>query len=60
MTRKDYRAVADMLRTLNKDTNYSGTVALAGVVDRIARVFESDNARFNRARFFAAVYPKEG
>ena len=52
MTRKDYQAVADILRevTLTPD-------ARAALITKFSRMFERDNPRFDWARFAAACVP---
>lgn len=55
MTRKDYIAIADAIRTSAEDAE---TVEMfkSIITARIARVFMADNSRFDDARFRKAVY----
>lgn len=60
MTKKDYEAVAEILRdSLRPDGAYGQTVrmdVLSPVVSQLADMFARDNGRFDRGRFESAVY----
>lgn len=57
MSRKDYQAVAKVLREEREDWGSEGSVqlALSYVASRLAGVFADDNARFDRDKFLAAA-----
>jgi hypothetical protein len=56
MTRKDYVLIADTLANLMSDFNNGGedSVSLSLVAEELATALETDNPRFNRARFLDA------
>jgi hypothetical protein len=56
MTRKDYVLIADTLANLMKDFNNCGddSVSLSLVAEELADALQTDNARFDRARFLTA------
>jgi len=60
MTKKDYKAIAEMLRTtLNAYPERSDETIgqfFTRIVNDLMAVFEADNSRFDRAKFFDAVY----
>jgi len=51
MTRKDYVIIADVIKNLDECIDSDGLEALA---DNMADALESDNPRFDRARFLVA------
>jgi hypothetical protein len=51
MTRKDYVLIADVIKNLDECIDSDGLEALA---DNMADALESDNPRFDRARFLDA------
>jgi len=55
MTRKDYKEIASVIRR-HRSEDTSGTMSgtLSMVADSLALVFQADNPRFDRARFFVA------
>ena len=56
MTRKDYVLIADTLANLMSDFNNGGedSISLSLVAEELATALETDNPRFNRARFLDA------
>ena len=54
MTRKSYEMMAKVIRRHRLDDNGTGSGMLASVTDSLVCIFEADNSRFNRARFFTA------
>lgn len=55
MTRKSYELIASVIRRhRSEDTSGTGSGTLSSVADTLALVFQADNPRFDRARFFAA------
>jgi len=55
MTRKSYEIVASVIRRHRvEDTSGTGSGMLSMVADSLALVFQADNPRFDRARFFVA------
>ena len=56
MTRKDYVLIADTLANLMSDFNNGGedSVSLSLVAEELATALETDNPRFDRARFLTA------
>lgn len=60
MTRKDYIKFAEMFRELDKYmAGEQAKAFLEVVVEKACKVFVEDNPRFNKDRFFQAVYNKE-
>ena len=53
MTKKDYKAIAMLLRSYNTD---SFAVPVATLVDNFCEIFSADNPRFDCAKFKAAIY----
>ena len=51
MTRKDYVVIAEVIKNLDECIDSYGLEVLA---DNMADALESDNPRFDRARFLAA------
>ena len=54
MTKKSYEMIAREIRRHRLDDNGTGSGMLASVTDSLAVIFETDNPRFDRARFFTA------
>lgn len=57
MTRKNYEAVAQVLRQVRQDWKGEGDVqvALSYVASGLAGVFAADNQRFDRTKFIQAA-----
>ena len=58
MTKKEYIKFAKLLKWFAED-NDSGQVSLDTVVSLTADIFQEDNPRFDRTRFFNAVYKED-
>lgn len=54
MTRKDYEKLAKVIRWARKEDNGLNSAIIASIADSLACICESDNPRFDRARFFGA------
>jgi len=55
MTRKSYEVIASVIRRhRSEDTSGVSSGTLSMVADSLALVFQADNPRFDRARFFTA------
>jgi hypothetical protein len=67
MTRKDYRAISDVMSTLRKAAAYGSFNewthqdydAIDKAVDELCDVFAADNPRFDRKRFLKACMSVE-
>lgn len=59
MTKKDYRAFAELLHIYKEEYSRKGYCEESFLVDQLAndmcRIFARDNSRFDSARFLAAV-----
>lgn len=59
MTKKDFEAIADILRTVNNES-LSGDISkyeiMPTLTARLSGYFKSQNPRFDSARFGAAVF----
>lgn len=54
MTRKDYEKVAGIIRRHRHEDDGRASGAIASIADDMACMFELENPRFDRARFFTA------
>ena len=54
MTKKTFEQVAGMIRRHRLDDNGTASGAIASIADEMACIFEGQNPRFDRARFFTA------
>lgn len=54
MTRKDYQKFAEMLKKQMEEVPYSHAYIMQGTIKEIADIFQRDNPRFNRQRFYEA------
>jgi len=55
MSKREYEAIAEVLRTAGLGEGASGAGAVRRVAERLATVFEADNPRFDRERFLRAA-----
>ena len=53
MTQKDYIKIAEILREVRKHLNLGDSFSMVG---QFANMLEADNPRFNREKFFEAVF----
>jgi len=58
MTRKDYIKFADLLRYVREAKEAGQEITDDWVILAVANIFGEDNPRFDRDRFFNAVYNK--
>lgn len=54
MTRKDYTRIAAVILSHRQNDDGTGSGLLASLTDSLACIMESDNPRFDRAKFFQA------
>jgi hypothetical protein len=56
MTRKDYKAIADVLNEQQKDFSEhdDGRMLLAIIASRLSQYMAQDNPRFDRSKFLTA------
>lgn len=52
MTRKDYKATANILNSIADDVDF---LTLANIAEQFAEMFGNDNPRFDHAKFIDAV-----
>lgn len=56
MSRKDYRAVADVLRSALEGADLEGLRVVTLIAREFSDFFKGDNSRFDRQRFMDAVF----
>jgi hypothetical protein len=54
MTRKHYEKMAGVIRRHRQEDNGYASGAIHSIADDLACIFEADNPRFDRAKFFTA------
>ena len=59
MTKKDYIAIATAINTTLWEPK-SDPATVSALATRLAAVFEADNPRFDRIRFFEAAFIERG
>jgi acetate kinase len=57
MTRKDFRAFAEMIASESRQADPATTVMLERIAEKMAAIFRAENPRFDAVRFQRACFP---